>query len=113
GISGTFNLGPGQIYAYIAKAYDGKGSACDINTIGCTRAAGAVGGVAKGDNTGANEWELSYTYPLSKRTLTYTGYHYIGNESQAAYNFNINPIAGTSAQGFKPKGFVVGLVHFF
>ncbi|HEY7902476.1 MAG TPA: porin [Casimicrobiaceae bacterium] len=113
GISGTFNLGPGQVYAYVAKAYDGKGSACDINTIGCTRAAGAVGGVAKGDNTGANEWELSYTYPLSKRTLTYTGYHYIGNESQAAYNFNINPIAGTSAQGFKPKGFVVGLVHFF
>ncbi len=113
GVSGTFNLGPGQVYAYVAKALKGKGSACDINAVGCTRASGAVGGVALGDNTAANEWELSYTYPLSKRTLTYVGYHAILNESQAAYNFNINPVAGTSAAGFKPKGFVVGLVHFF
>jgi predicted porin len=113
GLGFTIDLGPGQIYAYVARANDGKGSACDINEVGCTRAAGAVGGVARGDNTAANEWELSYTYPLSKRTLTYTGFHYIGNESQAAYNFNINPVQGTAAQGFKPKGFVVGLVHFF
>ena len=77
------------------------------------RAAGAVGGVAKGDNTGANEWELSYTYPLSKRTLTYVGYHAIENDSQAGYNFNINSVQGATAAGFKPHGFVVGLVHFF
>ncbi len=113
GLSGTFNLGPGQIYAYVAKAFDGKGSACDINELGCTRAAGAVGGVAKGDHTSANEWELSYTYPLSKRTLTYVGYHYIDNDSNAGYNFNINAVQGVTAAGFKPKGFVVGLVHFF
>ena len=79
--------------------------------MGCTRAAGAVGGVAKGDHTGANEWELSYTYPLSKRTLTYTGYHYIGNESNAAYNFNINPL--TVVNGSNASGVVMGLVHFF
>ncbi len=113
GISGTFNLGPGQIYAYVAQAQDGKGSACDINDVGCTRAAGAVGGVARGNNTSATEWELSYTYPLSKRTLTYVGYHQIDNDENAGYNFNINPITGTTAAGFKPKGFVVGLVHFF
>ena len=113
GISGTFNLGPGQIYAYVAQAQDGKGSACDINEVGCTRAAGAVGGVARGNNTSATEWELSYTYPLSKRTLTYVGYHQIDNDENAGYNFNINPITGTTAAGFKPKGFVVGLVHFF
>jgi predicted porin len=81
--------------------------------VGCTRAAGAVGGVARGNNTSATEWELSYTYPLSKRTLTYVGYHQIDNDEQAGYNFNINPITGTTAAGFKPKGFVVGLVHFF
>ncbi|MBS0321406.1 MAG: porin [Proteobacteria bacterium] len=113
GISGTFNLGPGQVYAYYAHAQDGSGSACDINEVGCTRALGAVGGVAKGDNTGANEWELSYTYPLSKRTLTYVGYHQIDNNSQAGYNFNINPIQGVPAAGFNAKGFVVGIVHFF
>lgn len=113
GISGTFNLGPGQVYLYVAKALDGKGSACDINEVGCTRAAGAVGGVARGNNTSANEWEVSYTYPLSKRTLTYVGYHYIDNDKNAAYNFNINAISGTAASGFKPSGFVVGVVHFF
>jgi len=124
GISGTFNLGPGQFYAYYAIAQDGKGSACNINDIGCTTANGGVAGVYKGANTGANEWELSYTYPLSKRTLTYVGYHQIDNDSGAGYNFNINPVAGvapvcTGSQpagvpcGFKPKGFVVGLVHFF
>jgi predicted porin len=113
GVSGTFNLGPGQVYAYVAKALDGKGSGCNINDVGCTRALGAVGGVALGDNTSATEWELSYTYPLSKRTLTYVGYHQISNDSQAAYNFNINAVQGVAASGFKPKGFVVGLVHFF
>jgi predicted porin len=113
GISGTINAGPGQVYLYYAKAMDGKGSACDANEVGCTRAAGAVGGVAKGDNTGADEWEVSYTYPLSKRTLTYVGYHAILNDSQAGYNFNINAVQGVPAAGFKPKGFVVGLVHFF
>jgi predicted porin len=124
GVSGTFNLGPGQIYAYVARAEDGKGSACSIKDPGCSIAAGGVGGVFKGDDTAANEWELSYTYPLSKRTLTYVGYHAILNESGAGYNFNINAVQGVapvctgstpSGQpcGFKPKGFVVGLVHFF
>ena len=111
GISGTFNLGPGQIYAYVAQAQDGKGSACDINDVGCTRAAGAVGGVARGNNTSATEWELSYTYPLSKRTLTYVGYHQIDNDEQAGYNFNINPYA--VVPGANASGFALGLVHFF
>jgi predicted porin len=125
GISGTFNLGPGQVYAYIARAENGKGSACNSNDVGCTAALGAVGGMALGDNTGANEWELSYTYPLSKRTLTYIGYHAILNDSNAGYNFNINAVQGVAPMcnatinatgapcGFKPKGFVIGLVHFF
>jgi len=124
GVGLTLNIGPGQMYAYVARANDGKGSACDINEAGCSPAAGGVGGLYRGDNTAANEWELSYTYPLSKRTLTYVGYHQISNESSAGYNFNINPVQGvapvcsaaTSSStpcGFKPKGFVVGLVHFF
>ena len=113
GVSGTFDLGPGQVYAYVARANDGKGSACDINDVGCTRADGAVAGLARGDNTSATEWELSYTYPLSKRTLTYVGYHQIDNDDHAGYNFDINAVAGVPAAGFKPKGFVVGVVHNF
>ncbi len=111
-ISGTFNVGPGQIYTYYGRANDGGGGACDINTLGCTT---RVGGLARGNNTGSNDYEISYTYPLSKRTLTYTGYHRIQNDSRASYNFNINSIAGTddAKGGFKPTGFVVGVVHFF
>ena len=67
-----------------------------------------------------NQWEISYTYPLSKRTLMYAGYVRIGNENNAAYNFNINPynpVSSTDASyatpGGKPQGFVLGLVHFF
>ena len=124
GVGATVNLGPGQLYAYVARANDGKGSACDINAIGCVASAGGVGGVYRGDHTAANEWELSYTYPLSKRTITYVGYHQIDNEASAGYNYGTNAIAGTAdictgstpagqPCGFKPKGFVVGLVHNF
>jgi predicted porin len=110
GISGTFNLGPGQIYAIYGRAQDGKGSACNINNLGCTT---RVGGVALGDSTGANNYSISYTYPLSKRTLTYVGYNRLNNDSNASYNFNINAIEGTKTSGFDPTGFVVGVVHFF
>jgi predicted porin len=110
GISGTFNLGPGQVYAYYGRANDGSGSACDINNLGCTT---RVAGLARGNGTGSNNYQISYTYPLSKRTLMYTGYNKIDNDSNASYNFNINSIEGTATSGFKPQGFVVGLVHFF
>ena len=47
----------------------------------------------QGDDTGAQQWEVSYTYPLSKRTLLYTGYvHDRQRQRTPRYNFNINPI---------------------
>ena len=49
-----------------------------------------VAGLAKGDNTGARPWEISYAYDLSKRTRVYTGYVKINNDSNASYTFNIN-----------------------
>jgi predicted porin len=110
GVSGTFNLGPGQIYAFYGRAADGTGGACDINTLGCTT---RVGGLAKGNDTGNNNYTISYTYPLSKRTLTYAGYNRLQNDNKAAYNFTLTPIDGVAASGFKPTGFVVGVVHFF
>ena len=63
---------------------------------------------------------MSYTYPLSKRTLLYTGYNKIANKNNAAYNFNINPYNPVSSTdqsyatpGGKPAGLVFGMVHFF
>jgi predicted porin len=111
GASLTGNLGPGQAYAFYGQANNGTGSAPDG-----TR----VGGLVKGEDTRAIQWELSYTYPLSKRTLLYTGYVKIANKDNARYNFNINPYNPTSSSdpayataGGKPGGFVLGMVHFF
>lgn len=102
GLSGTLALGPGTAYGFYGRAGDGKGTA-----LPGTR----VAGLAKGPDTGASQWTLSYTYPLSKRTLLYAGYVKIDNGANASYTFNINPYP--TAIGGRPAGFVLGTVHFF
>ncbi len=109
GASGTFNLGPGQLYAAWIHTNDGKGSSADGSQ---------VAGLVKGSDTAADQYEVTYTYPLSKRTLTYAGYVRIDNDTNARYTFNINPLnqsavtGGLASQG-KPQGIVAGIVHFF
>lgn len=100
GVSATAPVGPGTVYAFYGHAADGKG--------GGSR----VAGLASGDDTSADQFSISYTYPLSKRTATYVGYHRLDNEANAAYNFNINPYAPAS-NGMVLNGFVVGLIHLF
>ena len=102
GISGTMPMGPGTWYAFFGHAGDGKGGAADG-----TR----VGGLAKGSDTSTNQWELSYTYPFSKRTSVYAGYVKLDNDSNASYTFNIN--AYPIGVGGKPGGFVLGMIHLF
>jgi len=111
GISGTFNVGPGQLYAMYGRGDDGTGSAADGSR---------VGAVTKGDETGANTWQVSYTYPLSKRTLVYGGYIMIDNDSNANYNFGTNSMPGlcggngaSCGTAAKPQGLLMGMVHFF
>jgi len=116
GGSVTWNLGPGQLYAMYGQAQNGSGSALDNSQVGAIR---------KGSNTGAQQWEVSYTYALSKRTLMYAGYVQIANRSNGAYNFGVNQIggacglsssgqvAGGCGSSAKPQGLITGLVHFF
>jgi predicted porin len=110
GASLTGNLGPGQMYVFYGQANNVTGSAPDY---------ARVGGMVKGPSSRATQYEVSYTYPLSKRTLTYVGYNKINNRDNAAYNFNINPYNPTAADasyntpGGDPGGLVFGLVHFF
>lgn len=109
GVSATANLGPGQLYAFWGHANDGKGSAADGTQ---------VGGLVRGGDTSVDQYEISYTYPLSKRTLTYVGYVRIDNDTNARYTFNINPVNQSAATGGlasegKPQGLVAGIVHFF
>ena len=102
GISGIIPAGPGTIYAFYGRAGDGKGSASDGTK---------VGALVKGSDTAANMWELTYTYPLSKRTAIYGGYVKIDNKSSAAYSFNINGYG--VAPGGDPGGLVLGMYHLF
>jgi predicted porin len=120
----TINVGAnGQVFLFWGRASDGTGNAVDTpqpiitpNAV-TTSQISRVAGLAKGANTGATQWELSYSYDLSKRTRIYTGYVKINNDANASYNFNINSYPGSSATGsaagMKPGGFVMGMYHNF
>jgi predicted porin len=109
-VSGTLDVGTsGQIYMYYGRASDGSGT----NVLPGYRVVGnGSGSVASGNDTGANDYELSYTYTLSKRTSVYVGYHKIDNDSKAQYNFNINSVNGLAIGG-KPQGYIAGMWHSF
>jgi predicted porin len=96
-------MGTGQLYLWYGQASDGKGGAATG-----TR----VGGLASGDDTSAQHYSISYTYPLSKRTSAYVGYVKIDNDGNASYNFATNAI-GSLAVGGKPEGFLAGVNHNF
>jgi predicted porin len=110
-ISGTIPIGAGKLYLFFGQASDGKGGAADGETVGY---------VVHGENTGTRQWEISYSYSLSPRTLLYTGYVKLLNDQFNPTTFNINSYAiatckfgdSTCNQG-RPSGFVLGMVHFF
>lgn len=119
GVSSVIDVGAnGQIFAYYGSAGDGTGSAVDtpapvVTPTSITASTvSRVAGLAKGDNTGATDWEISYTYAMSKRTKVYAGYHKINNDSNASYNFNINPVSNLAVGG-NPGGFIMGMGHNF
>jgi len=128
GISTTGNIGPGQLYAGYTKAGNGRGNASAT----CTTVAGVttcptVGGIRLGPDSGAQSWSVSYTYPLSKRTLLYTGYVMIDNKANGGYNFAVGSVSGLcggnqrNAAGSnlgcgdaaRPQGAVAGMVVFW
>lgn len=102
GLSSTLAIGDGNFYAFWGKAADGKGGAIDGTTIGA---------LVKGPDTSSQQWELSYSYNLSLRTMLYAGWVKIDNRPNATYTFNINPYP--VAPGARPSGIVLGIAHFF
>jgi predicted porin len=113
GVSGTVPVGGGKVYVFYGRANDGTGSAANGQT---------VGGLVKGPDTKSQQWEISYSYSLSPRTLLYTGYVKLNNECNAKYSFNINGYTINTAHSVtnstvpcngKPSGAVFGIVHFF
>jgi predicted porin len=113
GVSATAPIGPGALYAFFGDALAGKGNAPD---------GARVGGLTKGSDTKSQQWEVSYTYPLSKRTQVYAGYVKLQNDRNAAYTFNINAYTASTActtsqptcgSNGKPQGIVLGMIHLF
>jgi predicted porin len=114
GVSATAPIGPGALYAFFGQALDGTGSAID---------GARVGGLTKGSQTGSAQYEVSYTYPLSKRTQVYAGYVKLQNDARAAYTFNINSYTINTTcvtesncpngPNGKPGGLVLGMIHLF
>ena len=126
GVDTTINVGAnGQFFLFYGQAGDGTGSAVNTPAPVITPNAvtgsniSRVAGLAKGDNTGAKHWEVSYSYDLSKRTRIYTGYVKINNDANASYNFNINSYPGSASSnvggpvGMHLGGFVMGMYHNF
>jgi predicted porin len=101
-VSATVPVGGGSLYALWGRASNGGGNAPDGT---------GVGFVVKGQDTGCDQWEVSYSYALSLRTILYAGYVKINNKANAFYSFNINDYA--IAPGGKPSGVVFGMAHFF
>jgi predicted porin len=101
-VSATLTVGEGAFYAFIGRAANGSGHAVDGTQIG---------GLTKGPNSAATQWEVSYSYNLSTRTMLYAGYVQLANEVNANYGFNINPYQ--TAQGARLNGAVAGIAHFF
>ena len=102
GFSVTVPVGGGSFYAFWGRAGNGGGSAPDGT---------GVGMVTRGPDTSCDQFEVSYTYALSLRTLLYAGYVRLNNAANAFYTFNINEYAITT--GAKPSGIVFGVTHFF
>ena len=102
GASATMLAGGGSIYAFWGRAGEGK-SGADVR----------VGGLASGEGTRADQYELSYTYPLSPRTLLYAGFVRLDNGPRASYNFATNSYTEGALTGLVLNGFVLGTAHFF
>jgi predicted porin len=102
GVSATVPVGGGSFYAFWGRAGNGTGGAVTGTQ---------VGGLSKGPDSSAVQWEVSYTYSLSLRTIVYAGYVQINNAANAGYTFNINPYPTTV--GARLPGVVFGMAHFF
>ncbi|HEX6945090.1 MAG TPA: porin [Casimicrobiaceae bacterium] len=98
----TVPVGSGTVYAFAARAGEGRGPT-DAR----------VGGLTGGEDSGAWQYELSFSYPLSSRTILYTGFVGLSNERNASYIFAVNPYTEDSPTGLRLRGFVLGAVHLF
>jgi predicted porin len=93
-LSGKYQMGAIALKAQYAKAGDD-----DTTTAG---------------STGAKQYTLGADYAFSKRTTVYALYTKISNDSNAEYNFALNPAANVSGNiGVGISGVSLGVKHSF
>jgi predicted porin len=107
GASLTVPVGTGTAFAYYGYAGKGKGAPDGTRH----------GDLVAGNDTQAAQYEITYTYPLSKRTSVYAGYVYINNGANAPYTFATNGIrtsgVSNTTPGVDQQGVILGLFHRF
>ncbi|MDR1529361.1 MAG: porin [Burkholderiales bacterium] len=96
----TVPLGPGKLYGALIYADKGKGAAGKC-----------IARLCEGSDTEAMQYEISYTYPLSKRTSVYAGYVAVDNENNSNYTFAQH--GNANGKGVDQQGLVFGIAHFF
>jgi predicted porin len=83
-VSGKYQMGAIALKAQYAKAGDMDCSGCN--------------------DTGAKQYTLGADYAFSKRTTVYALYTKISNDSNAEYNFALNPAANVAGSNFANTG---------
>jgi predicted porin len=66
-------------------------------------------------DSGAKQYTVGADYSFSKRTTVYALYTKINNDTNANYDFALNPTTGANGAvtGDKPAGFSLGMKHAF
>ncbi|MCL2297495.1 MAG: porin [Proteobacteria bacterium] len=108
GVTATVPIGSFKVFGYYGYADNAKG-----------KESLRVGDIRGGKDTGAQQFTLSVSYPLSKRTVAYAGYMYLKNGARANYTYfrdgNRSTPFGPSnvALGTHQQGAALGMHHFF
>ena len=100
GVTAIAPVGPGRLQVFWMHANDGTGNGP------------RVGGLQSGNDTSADHYQVSYVYPLSKRTAIYGGWSGLYNDSRASYNYGSNAYLGGTL-GLDLSGFGIGMWHNF
>ncbi len=100
GVTVIAPVGPGRLQAFWMHANDGTGNGP------------RVGGLQSGNDTAANHYQVTYVYPLSKRTAMFGGWSGLYNDSRASYNYGSNAYLGGTL-GLDLSGFAIGMWHNF
>jgi predicted porin len=86
-----------------------------MGAIALKAAYGKANSLAGLSDSGSKQYTVGADYGFSKRTTVYALYTKINNDTNANYDFALNPTTGANggAIGGDPSGFSLGMKHAF